>query len=59
VEEILERLGFAVIGMLESQRLVYAQDARATAGDRGAVYVFLNPDGRVWKVGMTRQGFEV
>jgi hypothetical protein len=57
VEEILERLGFAVIGKLENQRLVYAQDARATAGDGGAVYVFLNRDGRVWKVGMTRQGF--
>ena len=57
VEELLLRLGFAPIGEVVDQRMEYLPDAEGLAGKGGAVYVFVNPDGRVWKVGMTRKGF--
>ena len=50
-------LGFTLVGEVSDQRMTYVADARQVAGTSGAVYVFVNPDGRVWKVGMTRRGF--
>jgi len=57
MEELLVRLGFALMGKVVGQRMDYLPEARQLAGVDGAVYVFLNPDGSVWKVGMTRKGF--
>ena len=57
VDEFLAMLGFARIGEVVDHDIVYDSNAAVRAGDDGAVYVFLNPDGRAWKVGMTRRGF--
>ena len=57
MEELLARLGFALVGKVVGQRMDYLPEARQLAGADGAVYVFLNTDGSVWKVGMTRKGF--
>lgn len=57
VERFLEALGFVQIGKVSDQGIYYRPEAAALTGKAGAVYVFLNPDGRVWKVGMTRNGF--
>ncbi len=54
---LLETLGFSQIGKVIGQRMEYELDARERTGDDKAVYVFLNPDGRVWKVGKTSRGF--
>lgn len=53
----LATLGFVQVGEVVDQRIVYGPEAAALVGEGGAVYVFVNPDGRVWKVGMTRRGF--
>ena len=57
MERTLDLLGFTAIGDVVNGLLVYRPDARQVAGEGGAVYVFVNPDGRVWKVGMTWKGF--
>lgn len=57
VEELLALLGFVQIGRVTGERMVYEPAAAEVAGEGGAVYVFLNPNGDVWKVGMTRKGF--
>jgi hypothetical protein len=57
MDQFLESLGFVMIGEVVDQRMAYRPEARALAGSAGAVYLFLNPDGRVWKVGMTKRGF--
>jgi hypothetical protein len=57
MEELLARLGFALIGEVVDLRMEYLPEAEELAGEGGAVYVFVNPDGRVWKVGMTHKGF--
>jgi len=57
MEELLARLGFALMGKVVGQRMDYLPEARHLAGVEGAVYVFLSSEGRVWKVGMTRNGF--
>ena len=57
VKELLETLGFSRIGEVVGQRMVYDADAHERTGDDHAVYVFLNPDGRIWKVGKTSRGF--
>lgn len=57
MDEFLASLGFVRIAEVVGQALVYRPEAAALAGKGGAVYVFVNPDGRVWKVGMTRKGF--
>lgn len=57
MDELLARLGFALIGEVVDQRMEYLPEAEQLAGSGGAVYVFVNPDGRVWKVGMTQKGF--
>lgn len=57
VEAFLASLGFVKIGEVVDQHIVYSPTAATLAGERGAVYVIINPGGRVWKVGMTRQGF--
>lgn len=57
MEELLARLGFALMGKVVGERMEYRPEARQRAGVDGAVYVFLNADGSVWKVGMTRKGF--
>lgn len=50
-------LGFEQIAVLVDQRLPYRPNAREITGDGEAVHAFLNPDGTIWKVGMTRNGF--
>ncbi len=55
--ELLEAMGFLQIGTVIDQRMVYRANASEAAGTTQAVYVFLNPDGRVWKIGMTKHGF--
>lgn len=57
MDELLAHLGFALIGEVVAQRMAYLPEAEQLAGAGGAVYVFVNPDGRVWKVGMTQKGF--
>lgn len=57
VDAFLAGLGFVQIGEVVDHEIVYGPGAAALTGDGGAVYVFLNPDGRVWKVGMTHKGF--
>ena len=57
VIEVLEALGFCSIGEVVGQRMVYRPNAEEHTGDGQAVYVFVNPDGRVWKVGKTSRGF--
>lgn len=57
VKELLETLGFSRIGEVVGQRMEYQPDAHERTGDDHAVYVFLNPDGRIWKVGKTSRGF--
>jgi hypothetical protein len=57
VDEVLTALGFVQIGQVVDRTILYSPDAADRAGNAGAVYVFLNPDGRPWKVGMTRKGF--
>jgi hypothetical protein len=53
----LEAIGFRKVGDLVDQRMVYSEDAAELTGDAGAVYLFLNADDTVWKIGMTRRGF--
>jgi len=50
-------LGFTRIGEIVDQRIVYEVGAAERAGTGNAVYLFLNSDDTVWKIGMTRQGF--
>ena len=57
MEDLLIRLGFTLIGRVVDGAMDYEADAKQHAGTGGAVYVFVNPDGRVWKVGMTKKGF--
>jgi hypothetical protein len=57
VMELLETLGFSRIGEVVGQQMEYQPDAHERTGDDHAVYVFLNPDGRIWKVGKTSRGF--
>lgn len=54
---LLETLGFSRIGEVVGQQMKYQLDARERTGDDHAVYVFLNPDGRIWRVGKTSRGF--
>ena len=57
MEEVLALLGFVRIAEVVDHRPEYLPAAAEFTGGRGAVYLFVNPDGRVWKVGMTQQGF--
>ncbi len=57
VEQLLADLGFTMIGEVVDHQMQYRPEATEIAGSGGAVYVFVNPDGRAWKVGMTRKGF--
>jgi hypothetical protein len=57
MDQLLEMLGFVMIGEVVDQRMAYRPEAKDLAGRTGAVYVFVNPDGRVWKVGKTTHGF--
>lgn len=57
MKQLLTSLGFAQIGEVVEQRMVYEPDAAELAGEAGAVYVFMNPDGEIYKVGMTHKGF--
>lgn len=55
--DLLELLGFSQIGEVVDQRMVYSDAAPQRSGKGNAVYVFVNSDDTVWKVGMTRRGF--
>ncbi len=57
MDRFLEALGFVQIGKVSDQGIEYRREAAELTGEAGAVYVFLNSDRRVWKVGMTRNGF--
>ena len=57
MDDVLEALGFSQIGQVVDRLMVYRPDARELAGGGQAVYLFLNPDGQVWKIGMTTRGF--
>ena len=50
-------MGFSQIGEVIDQRMAYRADAAAATGQGAAVYVFVNPNGDVWKVGKTAHGF--
>jgi hypothetical protein len=52
----LEAIGFRKVGDVVDQRMVYSEDAAELTGDAGAVYLFVNADDTVWKIGMTRKG---
>ena len=55
MRNLLESLGFRQIGKIAEERIAYQNDAEALAGSGNAVYLFLNSDDTVWKVGMTAQ----
>lgn len=58
--ELLEACGFTVVGRVvgegEEQHMAWQPNVNDAAGTAGAVYVIVNPDGRVYKVGQTSRG---